>query len=293
MDTGTSWWADSLVNSWLDDWLHTLQHELELEWGTAIYQSTDATTTFTYSDIADDILRPDAIYWNNERLTPRAPEEMFLLQESWKASTATYPGVVIPLDHTRFAVWPNPPSTGGYLYLEYPRVSSFASDTSTLPLPAWVRYSANPYVQWRAYLADGPLNDRNKSLTYKAMFMRSLAKLKSIKAHYAPAAPPILRPAGGYAADVLLARRRAPEVAVPPVIFHYHTEEVPTGTVNGTNAVFTLSYSPNPAGSLELEVDGLTYVQGTHYSLTSNTFTYSSSYIPQTGQLHYVRYRRV
>lgn len=292
MDTGSSWWTDANVNAWLDDWLHTLQAELELEWGTAIYASTDGTATFTYSDIADDILRPDAVYWNNQRLTPRPPEEMFRLKEAWRSEGTNGPGILIPLDHQRFEVWPPPPSTGGHLYLEYPRVSVFSTDTSTLPVPAWTRYSATPFVQWRAYLADGPLNDRNKALTYKAQFMRSLARLKTMKAHFAPAAAPILRPGGTYAADILLARRRSPEGSVPPVIFHYHQEEVPTGTVNGTNTSFTLTYAPSPAASLELEVDGLTYFQGTHYTLSSNTVVYVTAFTPQTSQLHYARYRR-
>lgn len=291
MDAAGSWWSDSSINGWLDEWITTLQRELELEWGTAIYLSTETTGTYTYSDIASDILRPDAIYWNNQRLTPRQPEEMFTLREAWKDSDETLPGIVIPLDHERFEVWPHP-GTDGYLYLEYPRFSTFASDTSTLPIPSWSRYSATPYVQWRAYIADGPLNDRGKAMTYKAQFTRSLNRLKSMKAHFAPAAPPVLRPGGTYAADILLARRRAPEDAVPPVTFHYHTEETPTGTVNGTNSSFTLTYVPDPTTSLELEVEGLTYTKDTQYTLTSNTIVYGTAYIPQSGDVHYARYRR-
>lgn len=292
MDSAGSWWSDTAVNGWLDEWVTCLQRELELEWGTATLLSTQTTGTYTYTDIADDMLRPGAVYWNNQRLTPRNPEEMFSLRESWRATDETRPGVIIPLDHERFELWP-PPGTSGYLYFDYPRFSTFASDTATVPMPSWVRYSATPYVQWRSYLVDGPLNDRNKALVYKTQFTRSLNRLKSLRAHFAPAAPPVLRPGGIYVADILLARRRAPEEAVPPVAFHYHQEETPTGTINGTNTAFTLSYPPSPTASLELEVNGLTYVQGTHYTLSSNTISYGTAYTPTSGQIHYARYRRV
>lgn len=63
------------------------------------------------------------------------------------------------------------------------------------------------------------------------------------------------------------------------------TYEVPTGTVNGVNLVFTLSAAPNPANSLQLYKDGMfqTAGAGVDYTLATNTITFEAGNAPQTG----------
>lgn len=58
--------------------------------------------------------------------------------------------------------------------------------------------------------------------------------------------------------------------------------EVPAGTINGTNAVFTTSYPPNPAGSLLVFVNG-NVIAAANYSLTGDTITFVTAAIPRTG----------
>ena len=61
------------------------------------------------------------------------------------------------------------------------------------------------------------------------------------------------------------------------------SNETPSGTINGVNAVFTLARSPSPAGSLTLYLNGqLQHAAGLDYTLASgNQITFVSA--PLTG----------
>jgi hypothetical protein len=67
--------------------------------------------------------------------------------------------------------------------------------------------------------------------------------------------------------------------------------EVPAGTVNGSNAAFTLGSSPSPAGSLELYRNGLLQRQGSDYQISGNAITFFLASVPQTGDLLVASYR--
>jgi len=67
--------------------------------------------------------------------------------------------------------------------------------------------------------------------------------------------------------------------------------EVPSGTINGANAVFTLANAPSPAASLELFLNGvLQRPAGVDYTLSGLTITYVTA--PLTGETHVCWYRR-
>jgi hypothetical protein len=63
---------------------------------------------------------------------------------------------------------------------------------------------------------------------------------------------------------------------------NYSDAEVPGGTVNGSNAVFTLVNAPNPAVSLQLHRNGLLQTAGIDYTLSGNTITFLAGAIPQS-----------
>lgn len=86
-------------------------------------------------------------------------------------------------------------------------------------------------------------------------------------------APPTLRANGG-----------------PPVNFVDWTKL--TGTIDGSNATFTLPSVPNPPASLTLIRNGLVMTNGLDYSLSSATVTFLSGAIPQTGDSLSASYRR-
>jgi hypothetical protein len=57
--------------------------------------------------------------------------------------------------------------------------------------------------------------------------------------------------------------------------------DVPTGTINGTNAVFTLASAPT--GGLLLFRNGLLQQSGSDYTLSGSTVTFLSTAIPQAA----------
>lgn len=59
--------------------------------------------------------------------------------------------------------------------------------------------------------------------------------------------------------------------------------EEPQGVINGTNANFTLSGIPSV---LRLVKNGLIMEEGVAYTLSGNTITYLTGYIPQAGDIH-------
>jgi hypothetical protein len=63
----------------------------------------------------------------------------------------------------------------------------------------------------------------------------------------------------------------------------FHDAEVPGGTINGANAVFTLQTAPSPAQSLQLAVNGVIQKAGVDFTLSSDTITFVSGAIPQGG----------
>ncbi len=67
--------------------------------------------------------------------------------------------------------------------------------------------------------------------------------------------------------------------------------EVPSGTINGSNTIFTLANIPNPAISLALFRNGLLLTQGGDYTLSSNAITFLAGAVPQTNDVLAAFYR--
>lgn len=71
-------------------------------------------------------------------------------------------------------------------------------------------------------------------------------------------------------------------------------DEIPSGTIDGTNATFTTAHN-YVAGSLIVLVDGIRQLKGSskHYEETgSNSFTFTAGNEPQVGQDVVCDYRR-
>jgi hypothetical protein len=71
----------------------------------------------------------------------------------------------------------------------------------------------------------------------------------------------------------------------------YADSETPTGSVDGTNTVFTLNYTPSPTGSLALFRNGLLMRPGSDYSISGNTLVFFLGSVPQPGDLLVANYR--
>lgn len=67
--------------------------------------------------------------------------------------------------------------------------------------------------------------------------------------------------------------------------------EVPSGTINGSNAAFTLANVPNPPSSLSLFRNGLLLTQDGDYTLSSNAITFATGAAPQPNDVLAAFYR--
>lgn len=70
-----------------------------------------------------------------------------------------------------------------------------------------------------------------------------------------------------------------------------YAQEIPTGTIDGVNAVFTLSNSPLSEQSVLVSIDGITRQVSTDFSITGTTLTFTTA--PALGQSVYVYYPKV
>lgn len=75
------------------------------------------------------------------------------------------------------------------------------------------------------------------------------------------------------------------KLAVLPI-----TGETPTGTIDGSNASFTLAHTPY-SGSLEVKRNGLVAQPTTEYTVSGDTITFESGFLPQSGDWLSVNYR--
>lgn len=68
--------------------------------------------------------------------------------------------------------------------------------------------------------------------------------------------------------------------------------ETPLGSVNGTNAIFTLAGIPLPASSLMVFRNGLLQKAGVDYTVSLDRVTFTPSAIPQQGDILQATYRK-
>lgn len=78
---------------------------------------------------------------------------------------------------------------------------------------------------------------------------------------------------------------------VPTFGTYFADDIVPIGTIDGTNAVFTLPQAPSPPASLNLFLNTGRLAAGIGYTLNGATITYDPSQIPQVGDSHVANYR--
>src|SRR5258708_37785103 len=99
LDPSGKWWSNDELNLYLNDWKQILQIQFEFKWGTATLTFTDTTTEFSWATIAPNMLRPDAVYYqqgnptggtqtSTGRLSPRSLADLDTLQRNWRGTAA-------------------------------------------------------------------------------------------------------------------------------------------------------------------------------------------------------------
>jgi hypothetical protein len=64
--------------------------------------------------------------------------------------------------------------------------------------------------------------------------------------------------------------------------------ETPSGTLNGSNKTFTLSFTPSPAATLWLALNGVVQDQGVDFSISAAVITYTTA--PKADDWHLAWY---
>lgn len=75
------------------------------------------------------------------------------------------------------------------------------------------------------------------------------------------------------------------------VLPQFSDSELPTGSINGSNATFTLAYVASPPSSLQLYLNGLRMDQNVDYTISGTTITFVPASVPQTGDVLLATYR--
>lgn len=194
-DTSSRWWSDTLINDWLDDWQRELNQEFEFVWAKST--STTSVGTFTLGTISPEPHVWGRLYCDGRFLPYLSRDNMLRVSRDWRVQDGDPPICVYNDARDVYIVWPQSTSTHTYI-LEYPAVSTFATDTSTMSVPAWTKYSAIAYCMFRAYSNQGPNYDPQKAARYKSLWLRTLNKLRRFYDNYFPQSGPQLKLGGRF-----------------------------------------------------------------------------------------------
>lgn len=72
---------------------------------------------------------------------------------------------------------------------------------------------------------------------------------------------------------------------------NFSDNEVPTGSVNGSNTVFDLANAPSPSSSLHFYRNGVRLKATSDFTLSGNVITFANGEVPQSGDTLLADYR--
>jgi|WetSurMetagenome_2_1015567.scaffolds.fasta_scaffold127791_2 hypothetical protein len=205
LDPSERWWSNAELDRYISAWQDRLQEQFEFVWTSTSVVTDSATHTLTA--LATDILRFDGAVWNGVKLSGRLESDLDLSTNTdWRSSTSNgTPTLVYQTDNKTFVLFP-PPDGTGTLTIEYPKLLSFATDTSTHEVPAWTKYSAVNYCVYRAFSRFGPNQDLNIASRRRAKWTKQLKRFKTFLTNIFPSRYPTLSPMTQYERDIILPR---------------------------------------------------------------------------------------
>ncbi len=159
------------------------------------------------------MMRIDAVYFivpdgsSAHRIAPRSLIDLDIMRRDWRSQTTEQtPLVVYQETNETVSFWP-PPTANGTLIFEYPQQLVLTTDTATMQIPAWTRYTCKHYVCARAYGRFGPNQNATKAAIYRRMWERDVKRMGNAWASYMPEMGERLRPGRKWAGDILNPRR--------------------------------------------------------------------------------------
>jgi hypothetical protein len=239
MDPTGRWWGDAELDDYITTWQDTLQDEFESVWSvstatltpeaatgggnanitwdqvtvtwdqmagtwdTPVDEATAiGTNTFVLLNLASDMLRLDAVYWNNLRLIPVTTQELGEGDVAWESRIAASPTACYQKDYTSVSFYPSPTQTGTVVF-EYPKKLGFTDSSSPMQLPAWMKFSVVNFACASAFSRLGPNQDLQKAAKYESLFNEQRRFYKLMKDRFFPQRILSLRPGGGYEGNIV------------------------------------------------------------------------------------------
>jgi hypothetical protein len=190
------------------------------------------------------------------------------------------PQMFCPVDFRRISICPHKVSTSGLVYIRYKAFPSTMSDTTVPVIPNSVQDILQYYAtadlleQAREFKkAQEYWSGWNDFLKLGIASVQNLAQSDTMLVMQPYSILPRFGPISG-GSDV-----------------NFVDDEVPGGTIDGTNTAFTLAANPNPSDSLTVFVNGILQVATVDYTLTGNNIVFESGSIPALHSVMRAWYR--
>lgn len=277
-DTAISFYTEFDLNNSLQDAVD----EIEAFAGSQLRAITFPKQVKLYYDFATyvpDLLSVVGIFdpTNNIWLTPKSSRGLDLIREDWENWRGS-PRYFNTISHryTALVPWPST-ATGAYLLL-YKAQPHTINDGYVPAIPEHLSVIVENY-------STGDMQEQAKE------FVKANSWLNKYYEQLPLVRRAIAELAGPSKLNVLQPYFRFGPYGQQGDSEMWIDNETPSGTIDGFNAVFTLVASPNPVGSLILTKNGQLMYQGTAYTLSGSTITFSAGYIPVVGDLLRAWYR--
>jgi hypothetical protein len=160
-DPSGRWWTDEQLIGYIQDWQDELNNHFE--W---------VHTTYTLTATGSSVTLPSGervVYVRQEGVHLPITDEGVLreVDPSWREKTSEYASAYV--QYTPLELVPYPSLTAKRVWeIEQVTLPTLTTLTSTITVPAWVKWSCVPYVCMRAYTIVGPNHDLQKVARYKA-----------------------------------------------------------------------------------------------------------------------------
>lgn len=278
-DAGLRWYSDTDIMNALQDAYNMIVALLgPIEHSSFIPQLSEPYYDLRY-------MLPDFMYtigifnpFTNQWLEGLSYKQM-------KATYQTYLAIGQPkwinvVDLSKVIVWPYLPGATGVLYVLYKSQAPLLSHSSVPILP----YSVGG--QLLENLTTSELFEQAREFKKAQRFLDKAFKpaSKDGKSLYEQCKLEIQNLA-----------RTDREIVLEPYRWIFHggqfsmatwiNNETPSGTINGTNATFVLNGVPNPTDSVLLTKNGQVVYQNVAFTLSGQTITFNSGYIPQPADI--------
>lgn len=282
-DTTGRWWSDPALNDLIDDWHNDLNGEFEVAWAISTSTATASVITTEPSVITlpTNAIRFGRIYCDDLYLPRINRERLVEVSKAWMYAYRNKPFVWYQDDFGYAKVWPTPYTTCVYVQ-EFPTKAAFTNDNTQHMLPGWMNYSAINAVCAQAYTILSPNHDPVRAARYKAKFGRQTAKFRRYIRNYFPTNYPALKPGG--VAEFGLTDLHGAEGYYMPTIYTSRAgleRATVTGTVDGSNTVFTL----NKTGTdYMVSVNGIE-LNTSEWSVVGSTLTFLLAAPPPSAEI--------